>query len=410
MVAYFTDDDPPETHRAALARFGGILPAAILRSRRRRRSGEPSRAAQQRSPASSASAARARPTSCPACSKPSTKPTSRRRSCWSINRDRSPSRSTCGSSSRTRNGMRSPASASEDCERSGGLRAAQACAGKPTDEGAAYVAAAGGMRSSASRWTTTACVWCIAGAATLGVIVRPFGVPEFIWAVLGAAALVALGLLPWRDALAAAGKGTDVYLFLGGMMLLAEVARAGRACSTGWRRWRSRLRAARRSGCSCIVYGVGTLVTIFLSNDATAVVLTPAVYAAATRGASASPCPICFVCAFIANAASFVLPISNPANLVHLRRPHAAAAGRGLPTSRCPRSRRSSPPMSRCASRNAEALNQTIAADVAIASAVAWRRHASPQSESRLTAVALLAASALGPAARPADVHRRRWS
>ena len=68
-------------------------------------------------------------------------------------------------------------------------------------------------------------IWCIAGAATLGVIVRPFGAPEFIWAVLGAGALVALGLLPWRDALAAAGKGTDVYLFLGGMMLLAEVAR-----------------------------------------------------------------------------------------------------------------------------------------------------------------------------------------
>jgi arsenical pump membrane protein len=44
-------------------------------------------------------------------------------------------------------------------------------------------------------------------------------------------------------------------------------------------------------------------------------VLTPAVYAAA-RAAGASPLPYLFVCAFIANAASFVLPISNPANLV----------------------------------------------------------------------------------------------
>src|SRR5262249_47980130 len=43
--------------------------------------------------------------------------------------------------------------------------------------------------------------------------------------------------------------------------------------------------------------------------------LTPAVYAA-TRAAGASPLPYLFVCAFIANAASFVLPISNPANLV----------------------------------------------------------------------------------------------
>jgi arsenical pump membrane protein len=60
---------------------------------------------------------------------------------------------------------------------------------------------------------------------------------------------------------------------------------------------------------------VGTIVTIFLSNDATAVVLTPAVYAAAKQ-ANAKPLPYLFICAMIANAASFVLPISNPANLV----------------------------------------------------------------------------------------------
>jgi arsenical pump membrane protein len=39
------------------------------------------------------------------------------------------------------------------------------------------------------------------------------------------------------------------------------------------------------------------------------------VYAAA-RQANARPLPYLFICAFIANAASFVLPISNPANLV----------------------------------------------------------------------------------------------
>ena len=44
-------------------------------------------------------------------------------------------------------------------------------------------------------------------------------------------------------------------------------------------------------------------------------VLTPAVYAAA-RKAKADPLPLLFACALIANAASFVLPISNPANLV----------------------------------------------------------------------------------------------
>src|SRR5205823_7601883 len=64
-----------------------------------------------------------------------------------------------------------------------------------------------------------------------------------------------------------------------------------------------------------LVYLVGTSVTALLSNDATAIVLTPAVYAA-TRAAGARPLPYLLACAFVANAASFVLPISNPANLV----------------------------------------------------------------------------------------------
>ncbi len=154
----------------------------------------------------------------------------------------------------------------------------------------------------------------IAAFATLGVIARPLRLPEYIWALLGAAALVVFQLLPWRDALAAAARGLDVYLFLIGMMLLAEVAR-----QEGLFDWLAAhaVRAAKGSAkrLFLIVYLVGTLVTIFLSNDATAVVLTPAVYAAATA-ARVEPLPYLFICAFIANAASFVLPISNPANLV----------------------------------------------------------------------------------------------
>ena len=79
-------------------------------------------------------------------------------------------------------------------------------------------------------------------------------------------------------------------------------------------------RAARGSAkrLFALVYVVGIVVTVLLSNDATAVVLTPAVYAAA-KAARAEPLPYLFICAFIANAASFVLPISNPANLVIFR-------------------------------------------------------------------------------------------
>ena len=64
-----------------------------------------------------------------------------------------------------------------------------------------------------------------------------------------------------------------------------------------------------------LVYGVGTVVTVFMSNDATAVVLTPAVFAATKAAKVKNPFLYLFICAFVANAASFVLPISNPANL-----------------------------------------------------------------------------------------------
>ena len=64
------------------------------------------------------------------------------------------------------------------------------------------------------------------------------------------------------------------------------------------------------------MFWVGTLVTVLLSNDATAVVLTPAVAAVVRAAEAKQPLPYLFACAFIANAASFVLPISNPANLV----------------------------------------------------------------------------------------------
>jgi arsenical pump membrane protein len=65
-----------------------------------------------------------------------------------------------------------------------------------------------------------------------------------------------------------------------------------------------------------------------MSNDATAVVLTPAVFAA-TAKARVEPMPYLFICALIANAASFVLPLSNPANLV-LYADHMPPLGRWL--------------------------------------------------------------------------------
>lgn len=157
----------------------------------------------------------------------------------------------------------------------------------------------------------------IVGLSILLMLVRPRGIAEVYWVGGGALLLVLLGLVPVKLAGRAAAEGTDVYLFLIGMMLLSELAR-----EHGVFDWLSSA-ALRRAHGSCahlftLVYGIGTLVTIFMSNDATAVVLTPAILAA-VRKARVPPLPYLFACALIANAASFVLPISNPANLVVYR-------------------------------------------------------------------------------------------
>jgi arsenical pump membrane protein len=155
--------------------------------------------------------------------------------------------------------------------------------------------------------------WTIAAVATAGVILRPGGLPEAIWALAGAALLLALQLLTPQEALTGIAKGTDVYLFLTGMMLLAEVARI-----EGLFDWLAALATSNARGSAprlfFLTYVVGTFVTIFLSNDATSVVLTPAVAAAVKAAKADHPLPYLMVCAFVANAASFVLPISNPAN------------------------------------------------------------------------------------------------
>ncbi|MGO4330935.1 arsenic transporter [Cupriavidus sp. 2TAF22] len=158
-------------------------------------------------------------------------------------------------------------------------------------------------------------IWAVAAAATVGVITRPFRLPEAVWAVAGALLLCMTGLLALPDALAAVARGYDVYLFLGGMMLAAELAR-----KTGLFDHLAAVAVRRAKGSArrlfVLVYGIGTLVTVFMSNDATAVVLTPAVLAATRAARVRHPLPYLYICAFIANAASFVLPISNPANLV----------------------------------------------------------------------------------------------
>ena len=158
-------------------------------------------------------------------------------------------------------------------------------------------------------------IWIISFLAIAGVIIRPFKIPEAVWAVTGAIILVVFQLMLPSEALTGISKGTDVYLFLTGMMLLAETAREEKLFD-----WlaahATRLAKGSPNRLFLLIYLVGVIVTTFLSNDATAVVLTPAVAAAVKAAKVDKPLPYLLICAFIANAASFVLPISNPSNLL----------------------------------------------------------------------------------------------
>lgn len=158
-------------------------------------------------------------------------------------------------------------------------------------------------------------IWLISALTLAGILLRPARLPEWAYALAGAAALVLGGLLSVPRAWHAMLAGSDVYLFLAGMMLLSEVAaRHGvfdflAACAVHFARGSPRRLLL-------LVYGVGTCVTILMSNDATAVVLTPAVLAATRAAKARTAIPYLLSCALVANAASFVLPISNPANIV----------------------------------------------------------------------------------------------
>ena len=157
-------------------------------------------------------------------------------------------------------------------------------------------------------------IWTISLASILCMLLRPKRIAEAYWVCGGGILLVLTRLIPLPQAAHAVYEGLDVYLFLLGMMILAELAR-----EEGIFDWvaNAAVQHARSSPrrLFVLIYLLGAFVTAVLSNDATAVVLTPAVLAVVRR-VKVEPKPYLLACAFIANAASFVFPISNPANLV----------------------------------------------------------------------------------------------
>lgn len=154
-------------------------------------------------------------------------------------------------------------------------------------------------------------------AATLALIViRPRGLPEAATALGGAALLLLGGFITPGAALQTLGSEWNVYGFFLGLMTvsaLADHAGVFEALTRLAARWAAGSALRLYIG----VFLVGVVITAFLSNDATALILTPVVYALVTR-LRLPALPFMFACTFIADTASFLLPVSNPINILML--------------------------------------------------------------------------------------------
>jgi len=146
------------------------------------------------------------------------------------------------------------------------------------------------------------------------IVVRPRRLDEGVAAVVGAAVMRLVGVLSPAAALATLAGEWNVFLFFGGLMLIAAVAD-----QAGFFDWAGALAAACAGGSArrllVSVFIVGAVITTFLSNDATALILTPVVYAIVTK-LRLPVLPYLFATTFIADTASMTLPMSNPVNVI----------------------------------------------------------------------------------------------
>lgn len=157
------------------------------------------------------------------------------------------------------------------------------------------------------------------GLLTLAAImIRPFRWTESHIAMGGAATLILLGLIRPADAALTLLRDWNTFLFFLGMMGLSAMAEA--AGLFDWLAVQA-ARLARRSAARLFlnVFVLGTAITMIFSNDTTALILTPVVYVLATR-LRLPVLPYLFACTFIADTASFLLPISNPINIIVMSR------------------------------------------------------------------------------------------
>jgi arsenical pump membrane protein len=145
-------------------------------------------------------------------------------------------------------------------------------------------------------------------------VIRPRGLPEGVAAVPAAVLVIVVGALPlataWQEV---QGLGATVA-FLAAILMLAHLCREeGMFDAAG--ELMARRSAGRPTRLLGLVFVVASLTTAVLSLDATVVLLTPVVFATASR-LGVRPKPHVYATSHLANSASLLLPVSNLTNLL----------------------------------------------------------------------------------------------
>ncbi len=148
---------------------------------------------------------------------------------------------------------------------------------------------------------------------------RPSGLDWLAIVLLLAGVLaVAVGLLPWSDARATGARILPLLVFLGAVIVLAELAARAEVFDVIAVRL-TILARGRNAALFGLCFAFAALTTAFLNLDTTAVLLTPVMLATAARSRIA-PLPLAMTTVWLANTASLLLPVSNLTNLLAMNR------------------------------------------------------------------------------------------
>src|ERR1017187_9551093 len=175
----------------------------------------------------------------------------------------------------------------------------------------------GGDALNAAAGETLALIALVAVLAW--AVTRPRGWPEAVAAVPAAVILMAAGAIGVSDAITEARLLGPVIGFLAAILVLAHLCDDDglfQACGAWMARTGAgpgKLTGARRLLAQ--VFVLASVTTAVLSLDATVVLLTPVVFATASR-LDVRARPHVYACTPLANSASLLLPVSNLTNLL----------------------------------------------------------------------------------------------